>query len=81
MTATFGVTERMPVLFIGHGSPMNAIGENEFVQGFRDIGKTIPSTESHYLCIGTLGDAGYLRDCNGKAGNYSRLWRLPQRVV
>jgi len=23
----------MPVLFIGHGSPMNAIEENEFVKG------------------------------------------------
>jgi|SRR5690606_10891714 4,5-DOPA dioxygenase extradiol len=32
---------RMPVLFLGHGSPMNAIEENEFVQGFRRIGKDI----------------------------------------
>ena len=24
-------TEKMPVLFVGHGSPMNAIEENEFV--------------------------------------------------
>jgi len=31
----------MPVLFLGHGSPMNAIEENEFVQGFRRIGKDI----------------------------------------
>jgi 4,5-DOPA dioxygenase extradiol len=28
---------RMPVLFIGHGSPMNALEDNEFVRGFRDI--------------------------------------------
>jgi 4,5-DOPA dioxygenase extradiol len=34
-------TEKMPVLFLGHGSPMNAIEENEFVAGFRNIGKTI----------------------------------------
>lgn len=31
----------MPILFLGHGSPMNAIEENEFVTGFRDVGKTI----------------------------------------
>ncbi len=31
----------MPVLFLGHGSPMNAIEENEFVQGFRNIGSEI----------------------------------------
>jgi len=32
---------QMPVLFVGHGSPMNAIQENQFVNGFRDIAKTI----------------------------------------
>lgn len=34
-------TPKMPILFLGHGSPMNAIEENEFVQGFRNIGKEI----------------------------------------
>lgn len=34
-------TERMPVLFLGHGSPMNAIEENEFVSGFRKVGSEI----------------------------------------
>jgi len=36
----------MPVLFLGHGSPMNAIEENEFVEGFRRIGKELPRPES-----------------------------------
>jgi 4,5-DOPA dioxygenase extradiol len=35
-------TPRMPVLFVGHGSPMNAIEENEFVQGWRNLGKNLP---------------------------------------
>ncbi len=26
-------TMQIPVLFLGHGNPMNAIEENEFVQG------------------------------------------------
>ena len=43
-------TEKMPVLFLGHGSPMNAIEENEFVTGFRNIGKTIPKPDA-ILCI------------------------------
>lgn len=42
ITEPFNSTEKMPVLFIGHGSPMNAIEENEFVQGFRKVGKEIP---------------------------------------
>jgi 4,5-DOPA dioxygenase extradiol len=41
---------QMPVLFLGHGSPMNAIEENEFVKGFREQGKTIPRP-SAVLCI------------------------------
>jgi 4,5-DOPA dioxygenase extradiol len=40
----------MPVLFLGHGSPMNAIEENEFVTGFRNIGKAIPRPNA-ILCV------------------------------
>lgn len=41
---------KMPVLFLGHGSPMNAIEENEFVQGFRKISSEI-EMPSAILCI------------------------------
>jgi 4,5-DOPA dioxygenase extradiol len=50
MTTQFSSTERMPVLFIGHGSPMNAIEENEFVTGWRNIGKTLPKPNA-ILCV------------------------------
>jgi len=43
-------TEKLPVLFVGHGSPMNAIEENEFVTGWRNIGKTIPRPNA-FLCV------------------------------
>lgn len=43
-------TRRMPLLFLGHGSPMNAIEENEFVIGFRDIAKEIPTPKA-ILCV------------------------------
>lgn len=46
----FGNTEKMPILFIGHGNPMNAIEENEFVQGFRAISKSIEIPKA-ILCI------------------------------
>jgi 4,5-DOPA dioxygenase extradiol len=41
---------KMPVLFLGHGSPMNAIEENEFTEGWKNIGKTIPMPLA-VLCI------------------------------
>ncbi|MDP2234884.1 MAG: 4,5-DOPA dioxygenase extradiol [Bacteroidales bacterium] len=43
-------TDKMPVLFLGHGSPMNAIEENEFVAGFRKTATKLP-TPSAILCI------------------------------
>lgn len=43
-------TEKLPVLFLGHGSPMNAIEENEFVQGFRKISAEI-ETPRAILCV------------------------------
>lgn len=50
MTDSLHSTDKMPVLFLGHGSPMNAIEENEFVEGFRNIGKEIPKPNA-VLCI------------------------------
>lgn len=43
-------TPRMPVIFLGHGSPMNAIEENEFVEGFRGMGNQIGKPWA-VLCI------------------------------
>jgi 4,5-DOPA dioxygenase extradiol len=40
----------MPVLFVGHGSPMNAIEENSFSKTWQEIGKTLPRPEA-ILCI------------------------------
>jgi 4,5-DOPA dioxygenase extradiol len=49
-TERYESTDKMPVLFLGHGSPMNAIEENEFVQGWRNIGKTLPRSNA-ILCV------------------------------
>lgn len=43
-------TEPMPVLFLGHGSPMNAVEDNEFTKGWEAIGKTLPRPHA-ILCI------------------------------
>jgi len=45
-----GSTELMPVLFVGHGSPMNAIEENEFVISWRNLGRSLPKPAA-VLCI------------------------------
>ncbi|MEQ8552793.1 MAG: 4,5-DOPA dioxygenase extradiol [Cyclobacteriaceae bacterium] len=50
LTSTFDKTTKMPVLFLGHGSPMNAIEENEFVRGFRNVSSEIEKPNA-ILCI------------------------------
>jgi 4,5-DOPA dioxygenase extradiol len=59
---TAGLQEQehlMPVLFIGHGSPMNGIEDNAFSRGWRDMAKTIPVPKAvlvisaHWLTEGT----------------------------
>lgn len=60
MTATLDPTEEMPVFFFGHGSPMNAIEQNEFSQAWQKIGATLPKPNAilcisaHWLTRGTL---------------------------
>jgi len=41
---------RMPALFIGHGSPMNAIEDNEFSRAWAEVGRSIPKPKA-ILCI------------------------------
>ena len=43
-------TEPLPGLFIGHGSPMNAMEENHFVRGFREIANSMPKPKA-ILCV------------------------------
>ena len=50
---------KMPVLFIGHGSPMNAIEENDFTNTLKSLGKALSTpnaivvVSAHWLTRGT----------------------------
>ena len=54
------MTEKMPVLFVGHGSPMNAIEDNEFSCAWTEAGKALPQprailcVSAHWVTRGTL---------------------------
>jgi 4,5-DOPA dioxygenase extradiol len=43
-------TEALPVLFIGHGSPTNALEQNEFVESWKMLAKKLPVPQA-ILCI------------------------------
>lgn len=40
----------MPVLFVGHGSPMNAVDTNPFTVGLRELGRKLPKPQA-ILCV------------------------------
>lgn len=52
-------TERMPVLFVGHGSPMNAIDTNPFTKSLSQLGADLPRPRAilvisaHWLTSGS----------------------------
>jgi 4,5-DOPA dioxygenase extradiol len=43
-------TDPMPVLFVGHGSPMNAIEDSEFSQGWQAAAQALPRPQA-ILCV------------------------------
>lgn len=65
----------MPVLFIGHGSPMNGIEDNEFSRRWEKLGKEIPEpaavlvVSAHWLTRGThitaMGNPRTIHDFGG----------------
>jgi 4,5-DOPA dioxygenase extradiol len=50
ITDKFDATSRMPLLFLGHGSPMNAIEDNEYTRAFNQVGKSLPTPKA-ILCV------------------------------
>ena len=38
----FKPSDRMPVVFLGHGSPMNAIEDNTYSRAWADLGRSLP---------------------------------------
>lgn len=43
-------TNRMPVVFVGHGSPMNAIEDNRFTREWEKLGQKLPQPKA-ILCV------------------------------
>lgn len=50
----------MPALFVGHGSPMNALEENQYTRAWRQLGESLPrprailAVSAHWYTRGTL---------------------------
>ncbi|AOZ69571.1 4,5-DOPA dioxygenase extradiol [Rhodobacter xanthinilyticus] len=55
----FKTTERMPLVFLGHGSPMNAIVETDYARNWAALGRALPRPQAilvvsaHWMSRGT----------------------------
>lgn len=53
------MSDLMPLLFVGHGSPTNAIGDNEFNRAWAGVGRSLPRPQAilaisaHWETVGT----------------------------
>ncbi len=50
LTDPLALTEKMPVFFFGHGSPMNALEQNQFTAEWQRTGRLLPKPNA-VLCI------------------------------
>jgi 4,5-DOPA dioxygenase extradiol len=44
------MAETMPVIFFGHGNPMNALFENDWTRGWAELGRSMPRPKA-ILCV------------------------------
>lgn len=55
----FAPSDRLPVVFLGHGSPMNVIEDNAYSRAWSELGKNLPRPEAilvvsaHWMTQGT----------------------------
>ncbi|SHH69308.1 Aromatic ring-opening dioxygenase, catalytic subunit, LigB family [Cognatishimia maritima] len=56
----FQKTERMPVVFLGHGNPMHALGNNPYADAWQHLGQSLPRPKAillvsaHWMSRGSL---------------------------
>ena len=85
LSSGFEKTNRLPVLFVGHGSPMNALLDNPFTQSLKKTGEDLRSkhtinailvVSAHWLTKGTLVQASAAPETSTTLGAFRRSYSM-----
>jgi 4,5-DOPA dioxygenase extradiol len=75
-----GESKLMPALFVGHGSPMNAIEDNAYSKSWRDIAQRLPEPRA-ILCISAHWETeGTLVTATEQPGTIHDFYGFPEAL-
>ena len=78
------MTQRMPAVFIGHGSPTNALEDNKYTKAWRDLARALPRPKAILAVSGHFYTRGTAVTAMEKPRALYRLrsaWRKSERRV
>ncbi len=81
LKASLAPSDRMPLVFLGHGSPMNAIEDTDYSRAWTDLGRSLPRptailvVSAHWMTRGTT-----LVDVSAMPGTIHDFYGFPQAL-
>ena len=70
----------MPLVFIGHGSPMNAIEDNDFTQSWVALGRALPKPEAVLVVSAHWYDRGLWVQADERPGMIYDMYGFPDEL-
>lgn len=65
------MSQRMPLIFFGHGNPMNALSRNSYTEGWSKIGMQVSRPKAILSIIRSLVSSGNSGHCHESAEDHS----------